>query len=47
MKFLALLIMSLLFVSCSSTDRKISSDADLSPQERTEQLSEFGSGYRR
>lgn len=46
MKYLTLLILSLTLLSCSSHDRKISSDDQLSERERREQLSEFGSGYR-
>jgi hypothetical protein len=47
MKYLVLLLLSMMFLSCSSQDRKISSDEQLSKRERIEQLSEFGSNYRR
>lgn len=47
MKFLALMILSFMFMSCSSQHRKVSSEERLTQQERMEQLSEFGSGYRR
>jgi hypothetical protein len=47
MKYLTLMILSIMFLSCSSQNRKISSDDELSERERKEQLSDFGSGYRR
>lgn len=47
MKYLTLLMTSMMLLACSTQDRKISSDDQLSQRERMEQLSEFGSGYRR
>lgn len=47
MKYLTLLILSTMLLACSSQDRKISSDDQLTKRERMEQLSDFGSGYRR
>jgi hypothetical protein len=46
MKYLALLILSMMFISCASPDRKISSDGPLTREEQIKQQSEFGSGYR-
>jgi hypothetical protein len=47
MKSLALLTLSMFLFACTSPDRKVSSENQLSEQERAEQLEEFGTGFRR